>query len=219
MIDGLAESGKWRRCDGAPPNRDGFRFLAHSRFSTSQGGSHHAGVCFFPHLWHAPPRMTIRPAVEADIPLLRTLADRIWRECYPGIITLEQIEFMLAWMYSEEQIRRELAEGTAWDLAEHDRAPIGFLSYELDDDRRVKLHKLYLLPEHQGRGHAKSMLDHVFARARALGGHEVWLQVNKRNTRAIAAYRKAGFHVAKEAVFEIGAGFVMDDYLMAKAVA
>ena len=55
-------------------------------------------------------------------------------------------------------------------------------------------------------------------RARALGAHEVWLQVNKRNARAIAAYVKAGFHIASEAVADIGHGFVMDDYFMAKAV-
>jgi ribosomal protein S18 acetylase RimI-like enzyme len=49
-----------------------------------------------------------------------------------------------------------------------------------------------------------------------LGAPAVWLQVNKRNAGAIGAYRKAGFDIINEAVFEIGGGFVMDDYLMAK---
>ena len=48
--------------------------------------------------------MTIRPAVEADVPLLIELAQRIWRACYPEIISPEQIEFMLAWMYAEDEI-------------------------------------------------------------------------------------------------------------------
>jgi ribosomal protein S18 acetylase RimI-like enzyme len=162
--------------------------------------------------------MTCRPAQPADIPLLQSLAHRIWHVCYPAIITPEQIKFMLGWMYSAEKIREELQAGVAWEVVEDDTHPIGFLSYGLDPDHRVKLHKLYLLPEEQGRGYSRLLLDHVLDRARALGGTEVWLQVNKANARAVAAYRKAGFYVAREAVFEIGEGFIMDDYVMAKAV-
>ena len=150
--------------------------------------------------------MTIRPALVADIPLLQSLAHKIWHSCYPGIITPEQIEFMLAWMYSERKIREEIDAGVAWEIVEDDGRSIGFLAYELEPDHRVKLHKLYLLPEEQGRGHSPKLLAHVFDRARALGGGEVWLQVNKGNSRAVGAYRKAGFHIAREAVFEIPDG-------------
>ncbi len=162
--------------------------------------------------------MTIRPATIDDILLLRSLAERIWRACYPGIITVEQIEFMLGWMYSEEQIRKEILEGVSWELAQEDATAIGFLSYQLESDGRVKLNKIYLLPEHQGRGHSRVLLEHIMHRAGELGGRDVWMQVNKGNTRAIAAYQKAGFHIESEAVFDIGNGFVMDDYLMAKTV-
>lgn len=160
--------------------------------------------------------MNTRPATEADIPLLRDLAQRIWRECYPGIITAEQIEFMLGWMYSEEEIRRQLAAGIPWEIVEHDGAVIGYLSYQFEPDGRVKISKLYVLPEQQRKGHGRQMLGHICAQARGLGASGVWLQVNKRNERAIGAYLKAGFHIEKEAVFDIGGGFVMDDYLMAR---
>ncbi|MEQ1852318.1 MAG: GNAT family N-acetyltransferase, partial [Chthoniobacteraceae bacterium] len=75
---------------------------------------------------------------------------------------------------------------------------------------------LYVLPDQQRKGHGRRMLGHICARARSLGASGVWLQVNKRNERAIRAYLKAGFHIEKEAVFDIGNGFVMDDYLMAR---
>jgi diamine N-acetyltransferase len=162
--------------------------------------------------------MEIRPATEADIPLLRDLAQRIWRECYPGIITPEQIEFMLGWMYSEEEIRRQLAAKIPWDIAEDDGTAIGYLSYQPEPDGRVKISKLYVLPSHQRRGFGQQLLAHLCTKARALGAAEVWLQVNKRNEHAIAAYVKAGFHIEKEAVFDIGGGFVMDDYLMARTL-
>ena len=162
--------------------------------------------------------MQIRPATEADIPLLRDLAQRIWRECYPGIIALEQIEFMLGWMYSVEEIRRQLAAGVPWEIAELDGDPVGYLSWQREDDGRVKISKLYVLPQHQRRGLGRRMLDHIFACARALGARAVWLQVNKRNERAIGAYLKAGFRIEKEAVFDIGGGFVMDDYLIVRVL-
>lgn len=160
----------------------------------------------------------IRPATESDIPLLRDLAQRIWRECYPGIITMEQIEFMLGWMYSEEEIRRQLRAGCTWEIVEHEGEATGFLSFALEADGRVKLHKMYLLPARQRGGLGQLLLAHVCESAAALGAREVWMQVNKRNQRAIGAYLKAGFRIAEEATFEIGHGFVMDDYLMAKAL-
>ncbi len=162
--------------------------------------------------------MHIRPATEADIPLLRDLARRIWRACYPGIIAPEQIEFMLGWMYSEDEIRAQFAAKIPWEIAELDCAPIGFLSWQREDDGRVKISKLYLLPEHQRRGFGRQMLAHICAQALALGAPAVWLQVNKRNERAIAAYLRAGFQIEKEAVFDIGGGFVMDDFLMARSL-
>jgi len=67
-------------------------------------------------------------------------------------------------------------------------------------------------------GLGRFMLGHLEGRATALGRRALWLQVNKRNTGAIGFYRTAGFEVVREAVFEIGGGFVMDDYVMAKRV-
>ena len=162
--------------------------------------------------------MQIRPATEADIPVLRDLAQRIWRECYPGIITAEQIEFMLGWMYSEDEIRSQLAARVPWEIAELDGVPVGYLSWQREGDGRVKISKLYVLPQHQRRGNGRQMLEHISEQARAHGAHAIWLQVNKRNERAVGAYLKAGFHIEKEAVFDIGGGFVMDDYLMARTV-
>ena len=162
--------------------------------------------------------MTIRTATEADTLLLRDLAQRIWRACYPGIITVEQIEFMLGWMYAEEEIRRQIRGNVAWEIVEEEGAAIGFLSYSLEEDARVKLHKMYVLPEQQRGGIGQKLLAHVCEEARKLGAREVWMQVNKRNQPAIGAYLKAGFRIEREAVFDIGGGFVMDDYVMARFV-
>jgi ribosomal protein S18 acetylase RimI-like enzyme len=82
----------------------------------------------------------------------------------------------------------------------------------------MKLEQLYLLPELRGQGLGRLMLRHVEEQARARGCRSLMLQTNKRNDIAIAFYRKAGFTVCEEAVFDIGNGFVMDDYVMEKVL-
>lgn len=151
-----------------------------------------------------------------DIPTLRPLAETIWRAHYPGIISHAQIDYMLARMYAAEVIRREMDTGTTWALALADAEPIGFLSFSFDpNDRRVKLHKLYLLHDFHGRGYGWQMLQHVRAEAVRRGASQIHLQVNKQNTRAVHAYERAGFRITEAVVADIGGGFVMDDYLMA----
>jgi ribosomal protein S18 acetylase RimI-like enzyme len=121
-------------------------------------------------------------------------------------------------MYGAGEILAQLRAGVPWEIVEDDGTAVGFLSFSLEPDGRAKLHKMYLLPGHQHRGIGQRLLAHVCKRASALGASEVWLQVNKRNARAVGAYLKAGFRIEKEAVFDIGHGFAMDDYVMARSV-
>lgn len=159
--------------------------------------------------------LIIKQAAPEDIPVLREVAFQIWREYYPALLSREQIEYMLEWMYSPEVIRKELAAGVVWDLAFLDAQTTGFLSYAHQKDQaEVKLNKLYLLPSMHGRGFGRQLLEHVKGRAEALGARWIRLQVNKRNERAIHAYERAGFRVTESIVSDIGGGFVMDDYVM-----
>jgi GNAT superfamily N-acetyltransferase len=83
----------------------------------------------------------------------------------------------------------------------------------------MKLHKLYLLPEMHGHGLGSRLLQHVEREVRAGGARRLILSVNKRNTKAITAYQRNGFVIAESVVTDIGNGFVMDDYVMAKELA
>lgn len=160
--------------------------------------------------------MQFRRATVEDIPLLRELAAKIWRRSYREMLTPAQIDYMLAWMYSADTIRAEIECGIRWEVLEIDGAAVGYLAAERGAD--VKLHKLYLLPEQQGRGLAQQALAHVAALAHEWGAVRVILNVNKGNSRAIRAYERAGFFVIDSVVNDIGGGFVMDDFIMARAV-
>ena len=159
-------------------------------------------------------------ATPQDIPRLRELATAIWNHCYPSIISGAQIAYMLEAMYASDVIAKEMSNGVAWELILEDAEPVGYLSYSLEPETAdVKLHKLYLLPGVHGRGLAQRALAQVTNRAVALGGRRLWLQVNKQNTRAIRAYERFGFRLGDSIVCDIGAGFVMDDYVMTFEIA
>jgi diamine N-acetyltransferase len=160
--------------------------------------------------------MTIfKTASSDDVAEIQKLAEIIWHECYPGIISLEQIDYMLKKMYSAEVINAEIQQGITWELINNGKNNIGIISCCPETVKStLKISKLYLLAEAYGKGHGQDALEHAKIMASERELHNVYLTVNKNNKRAIAAYNKAGFAQTEAVVAEIGNGFVMDDYIM-----
>ena len=159
----------------------------------------------------------IRPLAPREAETLATLAREIWLAHYPAIVSLEQIEYMLAQRYRPEVIRAELAGADAnWDTLWVDGAMAGFSSYfPSGNPGEMKLDKLYIRPDLQRRGFGGRLIARAAQVARERGCTRLVLAVNKRNAGAIAAYRKHGFAVVDSVMKDIGGGFAMDDYIMA----
>ena len=151
---------------------------------------------------------------------LGNLARYIWHKHYPDIISLAQIDYMLRQRYDATQIRQQLGQpGSWWKAARTDTDMIGFIHYFLDDDpHRIKLDKIYVHPDWQRLGVGAALLKQVESEARRQDRHILRLRTNKHNQTALAAYRKYGFIVVEAVVTEIGAGFVMDDYVLEKVL-
>jgi len=164
-------------------------------------------------------RFRIERAHAEHLAEISALAGVIWRAHYPGIITPGQIDYMLARMYDVEVMRRELEQGIAWFRALVDGALRGFASVgPAEGASEFKLHKLYIHPLCQRQGLGGALLNECESTARARGATTLLLNVNKRNETAVAAYRKYGFTLRQSIVADIGGGFVMDDYVMAKVL-
>jgi len=159
----------------------------------------------------APSVPQILPAVEADLPAIARLAGLIWRSHYPGIISTEQIEYMLAKMYSLETLREEIRlRAIRYERLLVGQEFAGFASHgPTEQPKLFKLHKIYLHPACHGQGLGSFLLRHCALQARNLGADRLMLTVNKRNSKAIAAYQRNGFAITDSVIVEIGAGFVM----------
>ncbi len=165
-----------------------------------------------------PDRIRIVGATDADLAAVAELARIIWRRHYPGIITPEQIEYMLERGYSRAALLRFITEdGAGLALAHADDRFAGFAAYYRGDDvDELKLDKLYVHQDFHRRGVGRRLIEATVAAARAQQRATIVLNVNKNNTQAIHAYARNGFVVREAVVVDIGGGFVMDDYIMAK---
>lgn len=157
----------------------------------------------------------IRPAALEDLETVRLLAERIWPECYGTMLPPGQVRYMLDWMYGPHRLRSEWDRAVRYRLAFHEGQPVGYLAWEREPGTgSAFLNKLYLVPELRGLGHGQEMIRSICREASAEGIGVLELRVNRQNRRAIRAYARAGFVVVQTVVTDIGAGFVMDDFLM-----
>ncbi|WP_417430549.1 GNAT family N-acetyltransferase [Halpernia sp.] len=160
--------------------------------------------------------MKIKKATEKDIPLIREIAEKSWRANYPGIISNDQIDYMLDLMYSEKEIKSQFQNPNYhyYLILNDENSTVGILGFENSyENETTKLHRIYLLKETKGKGFGKFALNFLANEVLNLGDKRIILNVNKENP-AIEFYKSQGFETYKEDIFDIGNGFVMDDYLM-----
>ncbi len=162
---------------------------------------------------------TILPAGPEHLAAIAALAEVVWRAHYPGIISPAQIDYMLGRLYDLHVMRQDLADGIRYDRLLVGEELTGFAAYgSVGGGQEMKLHKLYVHPAWQHRGLGGRLLRHVEQTARQRRFRVLILAVNKVNHQAIPAYRKNGFVIREAVIVDIGGGFVMDDYVLEKAL-
>ena len=158
--------------------------------------------------------------MTSDFPALAEYSRLLWRAAYePHLFSSEVSELLWARSYSRPALEAAYARGekTFWVMLDGDRA--GFMAYRLESAcRRMRLSKIYLHPDYWGRGLGGWVLESVTNAALDAGAQCIDLYVFRRNTRAIQAYRRAGFRVVREEFTDLGGGVVYDDFIMAKEI-
>ncbi len=145
----------------------------------------------------------IRNATKKDIPLIHALAKQIWPATYSEILSAKQLEYMLELIYSEPSLQKQFDTGHNFLIAEENSKPVGFADYNLLKNGIYKLQKIYVLPDQQGKGIGKLLVNHIIREIKENGATVLLLNVNRTN-KAKLIYEHLGFKVISEEDIDIG---------------
>lgn len=160
---------------------------------------------------------TLKTATVNDTETIIRIAEKTWWPTYASILSAEQISYMLDAMYNTELIAKQIKNHEqTFLLLNEGNETVAFAGYSPYATESFKLHKLYCLPETQGKGYGRILIDAVGEKAREAGAKHLLLNVNRYN-KAKSFYEKMGFGILREEDIDIGP-FFMNDYIMQKAL-
>ncbi|MDX2359845.1 MAG: GNAT family N-acetyltransferase [Crocinitomicaceae bacterium] len=147
--------------------------------------------------------------------IVNHLAHDIWPDAFKDILTKQQIGYMLDWMYDLNTLQEQIQIGHLYYLLKEDGIAKGFLGLEPNypDAGSLRIHKLYVLPDNQGKGLGRALLNQAIDIAFDLDQTSLHLNVNRFN-KAVEFYNHVGFNTIGEEDIDIGKGFLMEDYIM-----
>jgi ribosomal protein S18 acetylase RimI-like enzyme len=162
--------------------------------------------------------MVIRHAQKNELHLIQKIAFETWPIAYKNILSDDQLAYMLKIMYDLNVLAKQQEQSNhqfilAFDESENE---MGFACYskEIDHPSTYQLHKLYILPNQQGKNVGSKLLDFVVTEIKNTENKSViQLNVNRQNN-AINFYLKKGFAIIHEEDNDIGEGYFMNDFVM-----
>ncbi len=154
--------------------------------------------------------------IETDeqIKELCVLAKEIWNEYSICFISQEQIDYMLEKFQSEAVVKDQIKfQKYQYYFLEEDGENIGYFAVQRQKDN-LFLSKIYIKKGFRGKGYGrKAFVNAIIPIAQELELPAITLTVNKYNFASIMAYEKLGFDRIDSKEFDIGNGYVMDDYI------
>jgi ribosomal protein S18 acetylase RimI-like enzyme len=159
----------------------------------------------------------ISEATSKDFKIIQEIANRTWPITYGEILSSAQLNYMMKLMYSDTSLSQQINKKHLFFIVSEGILNLGFMSIEHNylDTNTTRLHKIYMIPESQGKGIGRLLIDKVIALAIENQSDTISLNVNKFN-KAFTFYQKMGFEFIDEVVIEIGNGYLMEDYRMEK---
>lgn len=154
----------------------------------------------------------LREATISDLDRIAKLAHLIWHQHYPAIIGLEQVEYMLDKMYSQDSLLEQIQiKKHRFFMIGLGNEEIGFVSVNQEDNENWFLNKFYIDQTRSAKGVGTLAFRQLIS---TIHPEKISLTVNRGNYKSINFYFKLGFIIEKTAVFDIGNNYVMDDFIM-----
>lgn len=164
--------------------------------------------------------ITIKVATTADIKTIQEIAQTTWPITYGTILSKEQLDYMMDLIYSEGALIKQIQmQEQLFYLVYDTSLVIAFMAIEhgYKNEAVTRIHKIYLLPETQGKGIGRTIIDEIVKLAYQNNSKLLSLNVNRFNP-ALSFYEKIGFEIAAEENIDIGNGYLMEDYRMEKKI-
>lgn len=74
---------------------------------------------------------TIRKATVADYELIHMMAKEVFPATYKDILSPEQLDYMMDWMYAPSNVRKQMEEeGHVYSIAYKENEPCGYVSVQ-----------------------------------------------------------------------------------------
>ena len=158
----------------------------------------------------------IRKATLEDIEMINRLAWIVFPHTYKEILSTEQMEYMMDWMYSPENLHKQMTEdGHIYYLAFEGDEPAGYLSIQPEGEHTYHLQKIYVIPSFQGKKLGKLLFEQAIKAIKELHPEPCQMRLNvNRQNKALTFYEKMGMKKVDEGDFHIGNGYYMNDYIM-----
>jgi ribosomal protein S18 acetylase RimI-like enzyme len=163
--------------------------------------------------------MQIKKIAPEELAIIQEIAHKTWPDTFRNILSVTQIDYMLEWMYNLDTLSNQVKSGHEFYVFEEKNIVLGFIGIEPfhPDPDSLKIHKLYVLPESQGLGVGKQLIEKSKEVAFENGISNLVLNVNRFNN-AVEFYTHLGFTVVKEEDIDIGNGYLMEDYVMSLTI-
>ena len=168
-----------------------------------------------------PTNLRIRHARREDAPLLAAIGREAFEAAFGAQNNPDDLEAYLSGAFSPEQQARELAQpGSTYLIAESEGVPAGYARLQsgpapacITGKNPIELSRFYLLPRWIGRGYGAQLMQYCLDLAWGRGYDVIWLSTWKENARGLAFYRKIGFAIVGEQIFQVGSD-PQEDWLL-----
>lgn len=163
---------------------------------------------------------TIRKATTDDIQLINRMAQSVFPATYRDILSEEQLDYMMNWMYSLGNLRKQMEEeGHIYYIAYKGDEAAGYVSIQPEGEHLFHLQKIYVLPHYQGFHLGRILFEQAIRAIKEIHPEpcEMHLNVN-RNNKALQFYEHMGMKKVAEGDFHIGNGYYMNDYIMGLSI-
>lgn len=159
---------------------------------------------------------TIRKATVDDCELIHKMAKEVFPATYNEILSPEQLDYMMDWMYAPRNILKQMEEERhIYFIAYKDGEICGYVSVQQQEKDVFHLQKIYVLPHFQGTHCGSFLFKEAIRYIKEVHPEPCLMELNvNRNNKALQFYEHMGMRKLREGDFPIGNGYYMNDYIM-----